>query len=38
MTESAESVEDSSVPEVREEALAVGREGVCGNALFSAGN
>lgn len=38
MTESTESVEDGGVPEVREEALAVGREGVGGNALFSAGN
>lgn len=38
MAESAEGVEDGGVPEVGEQALAVGREGIGGNSLFRAGN
>ena len=38
VTESAETVEDSGVPKVREQALTIRREGIGGDALFSAGN
>lgn len=38
VTETTEGVEDGGVPEVGEQALAVGREGVCGDALLSSGD